>query len=368
MASSLVGQHQITTFSTPVNGTTPIDANQVRGNDNTIKTSYDAHDSDGTIHLQDSTLAARPAAGTVGTKWFTNDGFRLYYDDGANWQEAAYLPTAGGTLTGGITIPAASSYAWLNRSMLSSPSDGTVQLLNHASTGFTTLYFGGTSSSFPALKVSGTGLLVRLGDDSGNTALTALQLNAGPSLTSAVGDALRVRADSAATSTVEAARIELHMTAAATGSKYGLEVNAYADNSSGAIQSMQGIRGTVQTSASGGTITGAAVLSANAAIVTGTTVTALSMVQVIAPTGGGTITTLKGIDVGNMGAAQFAITTGTGIVQFGDVLITTASTTTVSGLRLPHGSAPTSPVNGDVWTTTAGLFVQINGSTVGPLT
>jgi hypothetical protein len=44
-----------------------------------------------------------------------------------------------------------------------------------------------------------------------------------------------------------------------------------------------------------------------------------------------------------------------------------ASTTGVSPLRIPHGSAPTSPVNGDIWTTSAGLFVRINGSTVGPL-
>ena len=44
-----------------------------------------------------------------------------------------------------------------------------------------------------------------------------------------------------------------------------------------------------------------------------------------------------------------------------------AGTTGVSSLRIPHGSAPTSPVNGDMWTTTAGLFIRINGATVGPL-
>jgi len=44
-----------------------------------------------------------------------------------------------------------------------------------------------------------------------------------------------------------------------------------------------------------------------------------------------------------------------------------AATTAKSSLRVPHGSAPTSPVNGDMWTTTAGLFVRINGGTVGPL-
>lgn len=48
-------------------------------------------------------------------------------------------------------------------------------------------------------------------------------------------------------------------------------------------------------------------------------------------------------------------------------LTTAASTTSAAGFRLPHGAAPTSPVNGDVWTTSAGgLYAFINGSTVGP--
>jgi hypothetical protein len=44
-------------------------------------------------------------------------------------------------------------------------------------------------------------------------------------------------------------------------------------------------------------------------------------------------------------------------------LFTLASATGGSGLRLPHGAAPSSPVNGDIWTTTTGLFVRINGVT-----
>lgn len=32
-------------------------------------------------------------------------------------------------------------------------------------------------------------------------------------------------------------------------------------------------------------------------------------------------------------------------------------------LRLPHGSAPSSPTDGDIWTTTAGTFIRINGAT-----
>lgn len=39
------------------------------------------------------------------------------------------------------------------------------------------------------------------------------------------------------------------------------------------------------------------------------------------------------------------------------------STATAAGLNIPHGTAPTTPKDGDVWTTTAGMFVRINGVT-----
>jgi len=41
-----------------------------------------------------------------------------------------------------------------------------------------------------------------------------------------------------------------------------------------------------------------------------------------------------------------------------------ASTTARASLCLPHGTAPTSPVNGDIWTTTTAVFARINGATV----
>lgn len=37
-----------------------------------------------------------------------------------------------------------------------------------------------------------------------------------------------------------------------------------------------------------------------------------------------------------------------------------------ASINLPHGTAPTAPNNGDCWTTTAGLFCQINGVLTGP--
>lgn len=51
----------------------------------------------------------------------------------------------------------------------------------------------------------------------------------------------------------------------------------------------------------------------------------------------------------------------------GDTLLTPASASGAAGLRLPHGAAPSAPTDGDAWTTTAGLYVRINGVTVGPL-
>lgn len=53
----------------------------------------------------------------------------------------------------------------------------------------------------------------------------------------------------------------------------------------------------------------------------------------------------------------------TNLTAFGEIF-TAASSTANAGLNLPHGSPPTSPVNGDLWTTTSGAFARINGSTV----
>lgn len=47
-------------------------------------------------------------------------------------------------------------------------------------------------------------------------------------------------------------------------------------------------------------------------------------------------------------------------------LTTVASATGGAGFNLPQGTAPSSPTNGDMWTTSSGLFARIAGSTVGP--
>lgn len=48
-------------------------------------------------------------------------------------------------------------------------------------------------------------------------------------------------------------------------------------------------------------------------------------------------------------------------------LVTAPSTINAAGLNVPFGIAPSAPASGDIWTTSAGLFVRVNGVTVGPL-
>lgn len=67
----------------------------------------------------------------------------------------------------------------------------------------------------------------------------------------------------------------------------------------------------------------------------------------------------------NLGSAN-ATVTAAGAPTFAGLVQTAASATGTAGLNLPHGSAPTSPVNGDFWSTTTGFFGRVNGTTVGP--
>lgn len=48
-------------------------------------------------------------------------------------------------------------------------------------------------------------------------------------------------------------------------------------------------------------------------------------------------------------------------------LITTPSIAAAAGFSIPPGVAPTSPINGNIWTTNIGMYVRIAGNTIGPL-
>lgn len=49
--------------------------------------------------------------------------------------------------------------------------------------------------------------------------------------------------------------------------------------------------------------------------------------------------------------------------EFKSDLLLPAATTSVPSLNVPHGTAPSSPTNGDIWTTSTGIYARINGTT-----
>lgn len=74
------------------------------------------------------------------------------------------------------------------------------------------------------------------------------------------------------------------------------------------------------------------------------------------------------VNIGNSpsGACNALGTLASAGATFSGEILTAASTTAAAGINVAPGSAPTSPVNGDFWSTTTGFFGRVNGVTVGP--
>jgi hypothetical protein len=103
--------------------------------------------------------------------------------------------TAGGSILHGIGTGV---LGWSASTLLRPLSgDGTLALYNNAQSDFGRLQFGGTTSSFPALKRSSTALQVRLADDSAYSVLDALHRLQGtaPATAGATGTAGDTRYD-----------------------------------------------------------------------------------------------------------------------------------------------------------------------------
>jgi hypothetical protein len=85
--------------------------------------------------------------------------------------------------------------------------------------------------------------------------------------------------------------------------------------------------------------------------------------------GSGIATRKIGVNVPDVvgGTSNYAIYSNAGLVRFGDRTLMPAGTTASAPLNIPHGVAPTSPIDGDEWSTTAGRYFHINGVTVGPI-
>lgn len=193
-------------------------------------------------------------------------------------------------------------------------------------------------------------------------------LHIGPALDVDLGSRFRAReTTTSASGTVQTGRLEMQSVTATTGSLYALDCVVTAANTTGTIVNLFGAKGLAQLTAAG-TVTTIRGVHAQAGQSDGTVTDLIALQATVSQ--GGTTTNAIGVDVPNVSGAtnNFAIRTGTGVSDFGGLVQTIATAAGSAGLNVPHGTAPSSPVNGDMWTTTAGLFVRINGSTVGPLT
>lgn len=185
-----ISGHQITTFVSPSNGQTPIDATVVRGNDNTVKSGHNAHDADSTIHVQNGVVATRPAASTAGQMWLASDtgAVYAYLDTGAAWVEWNYLRNTGGTITGTLVVTGATSLASTTATqfIVDNPTDAQIFLvadngalnqkrwcwINSAGALSLVTYDDASSTSVSALSFARTG-----------TTVTAISLKAATTIT-----------------------------------------------------------------------------------------------------------------------------------------------------------------------------------------
>lgn len=81
--------HTVKTFPTPLVGGA-IDPNVVRGNDNTLRAAFNAHDADASIHVQSGTFANRPATSVEGATYFCTDTQDTYSYTGGVWVQSAW--------------------------------------------------------------------------------------------------------------------------------------------------------------------------------------------------------------------------------------------------------------------------------------
>ena len=108
-----------------------------------------------------------------------------------------------------------------------------------------------------------------------------------------------------------------------------------------------------------------AIAIASPTLGSGSSVTTNYGVQIGSASFACTSTTNYGLNIASVtgGTNNYAIYTNTGLVQFGDTVITTAPSTARAGLRLPSGSAPTTPTAGDLWYDGTNLKFRDGGTT-----
>ena len=122
---------------------------------------------------------ARARFNASGHLTFDTDNSYDIGQSGANRPRTIYVA---GNIYSGNWLFTPAGLLWANGSNITSPSSGVITAYNNGNTDFGRLQFGGTTSSFPALKKSGATLQARLADDSAFTEFKASVLECGTSI------------------------------------------------------------------------------------------------------------------------------------------------------------------------------------------
>lgn len=138
----------------------------------------------GTIAVTTSTLG--------GNVTFSSDGSYDIGASGATRPRNLYLTgtiTSDGRLAfanGDITVAPNLGVNWSGSAYIVAPAAGVLKLENWYGGDFNRLQFGGTTSSFPAIKRSGTTLAFRLSDDSADAPITAGEIVSSGQITNSI--------------------------------------------------------------------------------------------------------------------------------------------------------------------------------------
>lgn len=107
-----VGSYSVLPFVTPVpKRETVLDANEVRGNDNTLRRAFVLHDADASIHVQSGTLAARPTTIADGATYFCTDTQDTYSRVAGAWVQSGWAHWYGTCFSTTTQTPTAANTA-----------------------------------------------------------------------------------------------------------------------------------------------------------------------------------------------------------------------------------------------------------------
>lgn len=135
------------------------------------------------------------AANPTGALHFLSSINGAAFSSVGNISSAGILTTSAALVAGGnINTLSAGLLVFGNNGIISSPVDGIIRLANNAQNNFTRLTLGGTTSSFPSIKRNGTGVDIRLADDTAYAPLTTGNLTTGVAATISIVSGTNQRA------------------------------------------------------------------------------------------------------------------------------------------------------------------------------